>query len=109
MNSVSWADMSDEETDCTETGCTETRCTEPKINKWSKPLIIDKNLLEKIKENIYIQCRDCKKNFVWDIKDQYFYEQKGYSPPKTCKSCKISRNMIGPPPRVGRKKKIDLS
>lgn len=99
---TSWADMSDDE------NCYKIVPKTSVVNQWDKPLVIDKSLLEKTKENIDIQCRDCKNIFVWDIKEQYFYENKGYSPPKTCKKCKKIRNTMGPPPRIGRKKILNL-
>lgn len=99
---MSWADISEEET--------YTPCNSP-VNQWEKPLTFNESLLEKTpkqKENISILCRDCRKSFTWDIKDQYFYEEKGYSAPKTCRPCKKNRKSMGPPPRHEKKKTLSV-
>lgn len=39
-------------------------------------------------EDIKIRCKDCGSEFVFSAKDQLFYEQKGFSRPIRCKSCR---------------------
>ena len=40
----------------------------------------------------YIICRDCGRKILFSVRDQLFYEKKGWNPPKRCKSCRESRN-----------------
>ena len=42
-------------------------------------------------EDIKIKCQDCGNEFVFTARDQKFYEEKGYIPPKRCKSCRNAR------------------
>ena len=42
-------------------------------------------------EDIKIKCQDCGNTFVFSVKDQIFYEENGYVPPKRCKSCRNAR------------------
>jgi len=42
-------------------------------------------------EDIKIKCQDCKKEFIFTVNDQKFYEEKGFTPPKRCKSCRNAR------------------
>ena len=41
--------------------------------------------------DIKIMCRQCGKEFVFTKSEQVFYEQKGWSLPKRCKECRLSR------------------
>ena len=45
------------------------------------------------KQDIIIKCQDCGTEFVFSVKDQIFYEDKGYLPPKRCKSCRNARTL----------------
>lgn len=38
-----------------------------------------------------IQCTDCKQSFPFTEKDQQFFKQKNFLPPKRCKSCRAKR------------------
>lgn len=38
-----------------------------------------------------LKCGDCGNEFEWSEKDQEFYESKGFSPPKRCRSCRDKR------------------
>lgn len=42
-------------------------------------------------EDKSIKCVDCNETFVWTMKDQAFYEKKGFSPPKRCKDCRAKK------------------
>lgn len=42
-------------------------------------------------ENIQIKCQDCGEEFTFTINDQKFYEEKGFTPPKRCRNCRIMR------------------
>ena len=44
-------------------------------------------------ENIKIKCQDCGKEFYFTVRDQKFYEENGYVPPKRCKSCRNARTL----------------
>lgn len=41
--------------------------------------------------NKKITCQDCGKIFIFSEKEQAFYEENGYVPPKRCKSCRNAR------------------
>lgn len=41
--------------------------------------------------NIKIKCQDCGEEFNFSEKDQKFYEEKGFKPPKRCKFCRNAR------------------
>ena len=38
-----------------------------------------------------IKCQDCGKEFVFTEREQEFYTEKGFEPPKRCKSCRDAR------------------
>lgn len=42
-------------------------------------------------EDKILKCQDCKKEFVFTVNDQKFYEEKGFQEPKRCKSCRDAR------------------
>ncbi len=44
--------------------------------------------------NIAITCSGCGNEFIFTEKDQSFYIQEGYNPPKRCKSCRKSSETI---------------
>ncbi len=35
-----------------------------------------------------ITCADCSRTFKFTVRDQQFYADKGFKPPKRCKSCR---------------------
>lgn len=39
-------------------------------------------------EDQNLTCSDCQNNFVFSERDQAFYNEKGFSPPKRCKPCR---------------------
>lgn len=41
--------------------------------------------------DIEIKCAGCGTNFVWDLKQQAFYREKGLVKPKRCKACAQAR------------------
>ena len=41
--------------------------------------------------NQVIKCKDCGKDFDFTEKDQEFYKEKGFLPPKRCRSCRKAR------------------
>lgn len=42
---------------------------------------------EELKDQ-YIKCCDCGKDFTFPVRDQEFFKQKGFTPPKRCKPCR---------------------
>lgn len=38
-----------------------------------------------------IECSDCNNPFTFSVRDQEFYESKGYAPPKRCRDCRETR------------------
>lgn len=39
-----------------------------------------------------IVCKDCGKEFVFSVRDQEFYKEKGFeNEPQRCKECRIAR------------------
>lgn len=38
-----------------------------------------------------IKCQDCGEEFNFSERDQKFYEEKGFQPPKRCKTCRNIR------------------
>lgn len=42
-------------------------------------------------EDMKITCSDCGRSFVFSVKDQKFYEEQHYLPPKRCRHCRIRR------------------
>ena len=41
--------------------------------------------------NQVIKCQDCGENFDFTERDQEFYKEKGFLPPKRCHSCRKAR------------------
>ena len=39
-------------------------------------------------KDIVIKCAKCENDFVWTIKDQEFYKERGFYKPKFCKDCR---------------------
>lgn len=40
---------------------------------------------------IKLKCQDCGEEFVFSERDQEFYEEKGFLPPKRCRFCRNAR------------------
>ena len=38
-----------------------------------------------------IKCQDCGEEFNFSERDQEFYQEKGFEPPKRCKNCRAIR------------------
>ena len=38
--------------------------------------------------DVKIKCQDCGEEFIFSERDQKFYEEKGFQPPKRCKNCR---------------------
>jgi len=44
-------------------------------------------------EDQQLQCVDCGQFFVFSAEDQEFYQQKGFSNPKRCSTCRANRKL----------------
>ncbi len=125
---VSWADVSDDEEEILPI------VTAP-ANQWGKPLVIKKELQDKEPEwasrerkrlqktnekpkntekpkkktlsDKSITCRSCKEDFVWTVREQQWFKEKGFTAPKTCKPCKILFKDCGAMPN--HKRRITLA
>ena len=42
-------------------------------------------------EDYDIDCADCKQPFTFTARDQQFYAEKNFTPPKRCKPCRDQR------------------
>ena len=38
-----------------------------------------------------INCIECARPFKWPVREQQFYTEKGFKPPRRCKSCREER------------------
>ena len=43
------------------------------------------------KKDRTLQCSDCGRSFVFTVKDQEFYEERGFSEPRRCPECRAAR------------------
>ena len=43
-----------------------------------------------------VSCVDCGAQFVFSARDQAFYQERGYSAPRRCKTCRDKRKANGP-------------
>lgn len=39
-------------------------------------------------KDILIKCKKCENEFVWTVRDQEFYKEKGFYKPSYCKECR---------------------
>ena len=39
----------------------------------------------------HLTCADCGHDFLWSAREQDFYREKGFQPPKRCKDCARAR------------------
>jgi len=39
-------------------------------------------------QEIYLHCADCNQEFAFSVEEQEFYQQKGFTQPKRCASCR---------------------
>lgn len=60
---------------------------EPEIEE-IKEEIKEEKPEEKIAKDITIKCKKCEEDFVWTVKDQEFYKEKGFYKPTICKGCR---------------------
>lgn len=44
-------------------------------------------------KDVTIRCQDCGKEFKFSEKEQAFYEEHKFLPPKRCKECRVVRKI----------------
>lgn len=51
---------------------------------------------EEVKEtkDITIKCKKCENDFVWTVRDQEFYKEKGFYKPSYCKECRKKTKVV---------------
>jgi len=42
-------------------------------------------------DTVDLVCEDCRRSFVFPVKDRIFYKQQGFSPPKRCEACRRAK------------------
>lgn len=42
-----------------------------------------------------LQCCDCPNEFLFSARDQEFFSQQGYTPPRRCKPCRDAKKLTG--------------
>lgn len=42
-----------------------------------------------------IRCGDCHRDFTYSVKEQQFYQEKGFSAPRRCKECRQAKKEQG--------------
>jgi len=49
---------------------------------------------EEVLKDKTIKCKKCEKDFIWSVKDQEFYKEKGFFKPSYCKDCRKRTKLI---------------
>lgn len=61
---------------------------------------VEEVVVEEVKEkepelkDITIKCKKCEKEFIWTVKDQEFYKEKGFYKPSLCKDCRKRMKVV---------------
>ena len=42
-------------------------------------------------ESIFIKCVDCQEEFEHTVRDQEFYAERKFTPPKRCRNCRMKK------------------
>ena len=45
-------------------------------------------------KDITIKCKKCENDFVWTVRDQEFYKEKGFFRPSYCKECRKKTKVV---------------
>ena len=45
-------------------------------------------------KDITIKCKKCENDFLWTIKEQEFYKEKGFFKPAYCKECRKKTKLV---------------
>lgn len=57
---------------------------QPKIEVKPEPVLKDQT----------IKCKKCEGEFVWTVRDQEFYKEKGFFRPSICKNCRKKMKVV---------------
>ena len=49
---------------------------------------------EKEPKDITIKCKKCENDFIWTVKDQEFYKEKGFYKPSLCRDCRKRMKVV---------------
>lgn len=41
-----------------------------------------------------LKCKKCEKEFIWTVRDQEFYKEKGFFRPSYCKDCRKKTKVV---------------
>ena len=50
--------------------------------------VVEEKKEEKVLKDVTIKCKKCEQDFVWTVRDQEFYKEKGFYKPTICKDCR---------------------
>jgi len=65
----------------------------PEIIEEVKPEPEEEKKSEEPKD-ITIKCRKCENDFIWTVRDQEFYKEKGFYKPSYCKECRKKTKVV---------------
>ena len=60
-----------------------------------------KKIQRALPKDITIKCKKCGIEFVWTIKDQEYYKEKGFFKPSSCKECRKNTKVINNFHKIG--------
>ncbi len=60
-----------------------------------------KQIQRALPKDITIKCKKCGIEFVWTIKDQEYYKEKGFFKPSSCKECRKNTKVINNFHKIG--------
>ena len=69
----------------------EPKVEEPKIEE-SEPVKEEPKIEEP--KDVTIKCKKCENDFVWTVRDQEFYKEKGFYKPSYCKECRKKTKVV---------------
>jgi len=49
---------------------------------------------EPVMKDITIKCKKCEKEWVWTVREQEFYKEKGFYKPSYCKDCRKKTKFV---------------
>lgn len=67
------------------------------FDKMEEPeVMLEPEVKEEPKEmkDITIKCKKCENDFVWTVRDQEFYKEKGFFKPSYCKECRKKTKVV---------------
>ena len=69
-----------------------TEVSAPETVEENKPIIEEKKPEDP--KDITIKCKKCENQFVWTVRDQEFYKEKGFFKPSYCKECRKKTKIV---------------